>query len=68
MVTKKYFDLTINQILELAGGDLDQLASRLARRLAFDVKKRAHGGLSVDEDNDLDGVAYVTDKELGGPR
>ena len=35
--TKKYSDLSINEILKLDGGDQDQdeLASRLARRLGF---------------------------------
>jgi hypothetical protein len=37
MTTKKYSDLSINEILKLDGGDQDQdeLAGRLARRLGF---------------------------------
>jgi hypothetical protein len=66
MMKLNYGDLTIKEILELAEGDLDQaqLATRLVRRLSFDVKKRVHGGLSADEDNDLGAVAYVTDHAL----
>jgi hypothetical protein len=66
MTTKNYSDLTISQILELADGDLDdsQLASRLARRLSLDVRKRIGNHLSGDEQRDLDTLAYVTDNLL----
>jgi hypothetical protein len=66
MMTSNYSDLTINQILELADGDLDdsQLASRLARRIALDVRKRIGGGLSTEEQNDLDALRYVIDNQF----
>jgi hypothetical protein len=42
MTTKKYSDLSTNEILKLDGGDLDQaeLASRLARRLGLERPDR----------------------------
>jgi hypothetical protein len=33
MTTKKYSDLTINQVLELTGGDLDQAAKEAGDEL-----------------------------------
>jgi hypothetical protein len=66
MMTTNYFGLTINEILELAGGDLDemQLASRLSRRLALDVRKRV-AALNQTETQELADLALVTDRYLG---
>jgi hypothetical protein len=71
MTTLNYSDLTINQILELADGDLDQaeLASRIVRRLSLDTRKRI-GRLSESDARDLVALAEVTDRylALGGAR
>lgn len=61
-----YNDLSINQILELAGSDNrddTQLASRLARRLALDVRRRV-AALNETETQDLVNLAEVTDRDL----
>lgn len=68
MTTKNYTDLTINQILELAAGDLDaaELTHRLAWRLRLDVRARTNGGLTAPETQDLANLATVTDRYLKG--
>jgi len=72
MTTTNYSDLTINDILALAESDnLDdmQLANRLARRLALDVRRRV-AALNETETQDLANLALVTDRylALGGAR
>jgi hypothetical protein len=64
-----YNDLSINQILELAGGDLDemQLARRISQRLVLDVRRRAMA-LNESETQQLANLAEVIDRELGGAR
>jgi hypothetical protein len=61
----KYFDLTISQILALAeSDDLDQteLASRLTRRLALEVRQRV-AALTEAETVELANLAEVTNSE-----
>jgi hypothetical protein len=68
VTTTNFYDLSINDIINLAGGNLDdsELATRLVRRLAFDVRARTNRGLSLDEENDFAEVTWVTDKALKG--
>jgi hypothetical protein len=66
MTSTNYNDLSIKQILALAESeDLDemQLASRLARRLALDLRRRL-AALNRDEQVELESLEQVTDHEL----
>ena len=66
MITTNYFDLTINEILSLAAGDLDaaQLASRIMRRTVLEARLVSHGRLSTDDQSELVSLTEVTDRDL----
>jgi hypothetical protein len=64
-MTTSYLELTINDILALAQGDLDemQLASRLSRRLALEVRRRT-AALSDAQTQELANLELLTNGEL----
>jgi hypothetical protein len=69
MITMNYSDITIQQVLELAQGDLDdmQAAKRVTRRLTLEVR-RATAALNEAERTELCNLVEVTDRDLGGAR